>query len=1004
MNVSQVQTAYPRLKLNPHQRDLDEVFTPTLEEIHWADELTKSEVSRLGFLVLLKTFQRLGYFVTLKHVPSTIIEHIARCLGFLLAPTTVLEYDRYGMRATHISLIRSRFEVRPFNAGGQTILEQAVRRAAQRQEDLRDLVNTALEELTRARFELPGYTTLFKEAQRGRNEVNDGLHQKVFNALTLEDRVKLERLFSETGEVKGTKAWHRVKKDPGRPSLKNLKKLMEHHTWLQQFQPSVDISRLLPDAKLRQFAADADSMDAARMADLEPVRRDTLAAALVTVKAAQALDDLADVFIKRLSDIHRSAKEALETYQREHRERTDQLIATLKSMLIALTSQNEDTAQMLEIRTLIAGREAELLEQCEAHEAVANGNYLPFVWRFYSSHRAILFELARVLPLRATSLDTSLLKALELMLEHQPRRGDWLTLEPLGGQPALDLAWVSDPWWRLLTDQKRRTSTPERVNRRHFEVCVFTRLWNDLKSGDVCLTGSLEYADYRERLIDDATYQAAIGAYALEVGLPVSGEAFVAHVQAWLDHHASDTDLSFPSNDALRFENGRPVLTRLKATPVTSEMKSFDTQLISRLEETNLLDAITDVQNITGLTHYFGPISGFESKLEQPVERYLATIFCYGCNLGPAQTARSLPGANRRDILWVNARHVTEEDLERATTHVINQYNRFLLPKFWGDGSTVSADGTQWDVYQGNLLTEYHIRYGGYGGIGYYHVSDTYIALFSRFIPCGVYEAVYILDGLLENESEIQPDTVHSDTHGQSEAVFGLSYLLGIDLMPRIRDWGSLRFYRPTASSRYEHIDELFSEVIDWALIKRYLPDMLRVVLSIRAGRIAASTILKRLSTFSRKNQVYLAFRELGRAVRTGFLLRYIGDPEMRKGIQGAMNKSEQFNKFLQWSSFGGDELRSNDRDLLRKIIKYQHLVANCLIFYNVMAFTRVLKDMRAEGFEVSREVLERISPYRTEHLNRLGEYRLDLSREIPDPNFEYEVLPVKPVQDGKKR
>ncbi len=61
-------------------------------------------------------------------------------------------------------------------------------------------------------------------------------------------------------------------------------------------------------------------------------------------------------------------------------------------------------------------------------------------------------------------------------------------------------------------------------------------------------------------------------------------------------------------------------------------------------------------------------------------------------------------------------------------------------------GKHASADGTRWDLYEQNLLSEYHIRYGGYGGIGYYHVSDTYIALFSHFIPCGVWEAVYILD------------------------------------------------------------------------------------------------------------------------------------------------------------------------------------------------------------------------------------------------------------------
>ncbi|WP_277948709.1 Tn3 family transposase [Xanthomonas campestris] len=71
-------------------------------------------------------------------------------------------------------------------------------------------------------------------------------------------------------------------------------------------------------------------------------------------------------------------------------------------------------------------------------------------------------------------------------------------------------------------------------------------------------------------------------------------------------------------------------------------------------------------------------------------------------------------------------------------------------------------------LYDQNLLASYHIAYGGYGGIAYHHVSDTYVALFSHFIPCGVWEAVYIIDGLLKNTSDIQPDTVHADTQGQS--------------------------------------------------------------------------------------------------------------------------------------------------------------------------------------------------------------------------------------------
>ena len=110
--------------------------------------------------------------------------------------------------------------------------------------------------------------------------------------------------------------------------------------------------------------------------------------------------------------------------------------------------------------------------------------------------------------------------------------------------------------------------------------------------------------------------------------------------------------------------------------------------------------------------------------------------------------------------------------------------------------------------YENNLFSEYHIRYGGYGGIAYYHVSDTYIALFSHFIPCGVYEAIYILDGLTKNESDIQPDTIHGDTHAQSATtVYALAFLLGIKIMPRIRKWKDLKWFKPSPGNNYQFIN-----------------------------------------------------------------------------------------------------------------------------------------------------------------------------------------------------
>jgi TnpA family transposase len=124
------------------------------------------------------------------------------------------------------------------------------------------------------------------------------------------------------------------------------------------------------------------------------------------------------------------------------------------------------------------------------------------------------------------------------------------------------------------------------------------------------------------------------------------------------------------------------------------------------------------------------------------------------------------------------------------------------------------ADGTHFEIYEDNLLAEHHIRYGKTGGIAYRHIADNYIALFSRFIACGTYEATYILDALLENLSDLHPKRVHADTHGRSAAVFGLAYLLGIELMPRIRRWRKLNLYRSERSQYYLRRDPLFSGTV----------------------------------------------------------------------------------------------------------------------------------------------------------------------------------------------
>lgn len=168
------------------------------------------------------------------------------------------------------------------------------------------------------------------------------------------------------------------------------------------------------------------------------------------------------------------------------------------------------------------------------------------------------------------------------------------------------------------------------------------------------------------------------------------------------------------------------------------------------------------------------------------------------------------------------------------------------------------------------------------------------------------------------------------------------------------------------------------------------LPDMLRVALSIKAGTITPSTILRSLATYSRKNKLHFAFRELGRVVRTIFLLRYVSSVELRHVIQAATNKSEAFNKFVQWVSFGGADLLSQGtRDEQRKFIKYNHLIANLLAFHTLVSMTRALQQIQQAGHPIDPAALATFSPYGTEQYNRFGSYALNPNR-LPEPLAQY--------------
>jgi TnpA family transposase len=976
-------TAYPRFKLTPTTQELLDLYTPTTEELAFAQQITRSPAYLLTLVVLLKAFQRLGYFPRLTEVPEAIVRHIRGCLR--VGSDIAVGYDEPRTLYRHYRAIRAYLQVLAYGREARHQALHAVYEAAQTMDNPADLINVVLETLIKERYELPAFSTLDRLVRRVRTLVNHHFFLTVFDRLSVADCERLDALLIVDPRIRRS-VYNRLKLLPKRPTLTHLQDWLDHLAWLLSLgeveTPLVD----LPPIKRKHFAAEARALDAAEMKDFTAPKRYALILCLIQRMRTQTRDQLAEMFIKRMSTLRQHAKDELVRLRVQHQEKTVQLVSLLADVVTVCEQPSPDDEIGRRVKDLVTerGTPAQLREDCEAIAAYNSDNYHPLLWRYYRSHRRTLFRLLHALTFASTTQDQSLMMALDVLRAQEGRRGEWIA-EPV------DLSFASERWQRTVC---RTHEGSLQLHRRHFEVCVFWHVAEELKSGDICLEGSEAYADYRAQLLPWEECEPLVANSCQELGFPATAETFVDQVCTWLDDTARHVDALYPTNGQLIIdEHGKPSLKRTPAPAQRPSAKLLEAAVLSRMPEHNLLDVLANVDFYTRWTRHFGPLSGSDPKLDRATERYLLTTFAHGCNLGPMQAARHMRGAvSAHTLSFVNRRHVNTPKLNAASRDIINLYARFPLPKLWGEGKTAAADGTKYELYDQNLLAEYHIRYDSYGGIAYHHVADNYIALFSHFIPCGVWEAVYIIEGLLQNTSDIQPDTVHADTQGQSTPVFGLAHLLGITLMPRIRNWHDLVLYRPDKTATYEHLDALFTDVIDWDLIYTHWRDLLQVVLSIKAGKVSSAMLLRKLGNYSRKNRLYQAFRELGRVVRTVFLLHYLSDPQLRQSITERTNKVEAYNGFAKWLFFGGEGIiAENDPEEQEKMIKYNDLVANAVIFQNVVDQSRILSELLTEGFPVLREDVATLSPYLTTHIKRFGDYVVDLNTP-PQPLSEVEL------------
>ena len=302
-------TAYPRFTRAPSVKELRELYTPTPTDLAFVATTARGPAQKFGLMILLKVYQRLGYFPKPETIPGAIISHIRAVMQFPadLVPDIASNHTLYRYYAA----IRAHLEIQSEGKHIRHVAARAIHQAAQVMENPADLISAAIEVLVKEQCELPGFSTLQRMARRIRNLVNRGLYQRVADGLSEAEQQALLRLISREGTETFT-AFNRIKEAPRSATLTHLDEWLSRLTWLQSLGNMHPVVEGIPYAKVKHLAEEARSLHATNLWDIAAPKRLALLVCLIAQAQVSTRDEILQMFTKRMSKLTTRAKEELE--------------------------------------------------------------------------------------------------------------------------------------------------------------------------------------------------------------------------------------------------------------------------------------------------------------------------------------------------------------------------------------------------------------------------------------------------------------------------------------------------------------------------------------------------------------------------------------------------------------------------------------------------------------------------------------------------------------------
>ena len=709
----------------------------------------------------------------------------------------------------------------------------------------------------------------------------------------------------------------------------------------------------------------------------------TILGCFVKYKATRTIDNCAELFIRRYHRIETKAKSNAKTEIVNYYTKSDK--EKLLYNIVDISLKYPKDAIEDKIYTGVGGKE--ILESCKASKASFKSRHKRLEYQYMSSlytyhHRKYIFSILESIKLHSSNCNAQL-SVINYILKHSQDEG-YNVLEFIKNNtkktllPALDLKTIKE-------------EKDKKICNTYTELALLSKLKKDLRCKNIWIKGSYKYSDPDQDIPKNCNQK--IQHHCNTLGISDNPHTVALSLKKEMNTWMQKLNDNLPQNEDIRIgTKGKSNKSHVYITPYEAQeepenLTLLKSDIISTWPGLGLLDILKEADLRVGLTSelidLYGKTSLDKTNLRQ---RLLMCLFATGTNTEFNKVCNG-SDISAEDLRYTKKRAFSPIALRHVIRKLVNSTLEIRDPNIWGDlTNSFASDSTKVASWSDNLMTEYHIRYGGSGIMAYWHVEKKALCIASQTIKCSDSEVAAMLRGIIHHATNAKVEKHSTDTHGQSLVAFAFSYVLGIDLRPRIKGIGKLKLYKADSyitKSFYPNIKQIITRSIKWDYFYSEYHSILKCAIALKSKTTDPEVILKRFISDNLQSPLYKAILELGRAVRTIYMCKYLLFKELRIEIDESLNVVENWHSCNDFIFFGKRGIISSNNIIDQELsILSLHLLQSSLVYINTLMIQQILKKKEWVD-KLTLEDIRALTPLFYKHINQYGLFKLDMNKRV---------------------